>query len=663
MNLMTTKLNALALLFGATFAFSQTDSFHLPLPSVTAMNRITPVLVNYADAVYLCKQQNYTEALRALGSDEMPFMTNEMNVSSQYFIVKVLNSAGVQHFSVFSMEYPASTFKEPRHRLTVRARIIKPDSTIWILPDSEITVTTSHQATSGRPLTERKEFRLHNLNPGDLLQLEYEHYVPYSFMGRAIMPYHDAYPVLESDVGFTLPKEEKVDDLSFPSDQVGQPKVTESGQTVTTLWSVKNLTAIPVEPCSPPFGDVSYLTAVVNRTVEKDSNGWRPLAKAYVKSFLGGSTIPKSFFKQLGLDPNPDSAGWGDIQHLYSALRKYFTLPPSNSVFPATANVRNLIDEREADASDQAFIMMRMLDRWNVRTTPILIRDKREGVYEPKVPLMSWFDRLAVMVTVDSVRQVFDFDQCIPSTYEMPWFLNGIGVVGLSDTGATHFSVSGISRLRDHISRERHTITLQDGRHATDSVMFTLKSAAAQRMRGAMYALKGQDILEHARGFVNSCALKDADSAEVNDFLNEREIRVTAHGKSQGITAEIDTFLTFKPHNQLLRAFSDNFTATRRYNRIVLDEPFADIMEWTINAPAGYKLSVVPQEQHVEGPQGTSANVSYLQADSGTCVISADVTFNLAGLKQEEYAAWRSFLENATSIIEREVAFVRCKPE
>jgi hypothetical protein len=90
--------------------------------------------------------------------------------------------------------------------------------------------------------------------------------------------------------------------------------------------------------------------------------------------------------EELGLNPSLENPEWPQIESLYTALRKYFRLKQTVSKFTGRELMDKQIEEKEADASDVMFFMLKALKRWGVEATPILMRDRRQGVYEMTVP-------------------------------------------------------------------------------------------------------------------------------------------------------------------------------------------------------------------------------------------------------------------------------------
>jgi hypothetical protein len=453
-----------------------------------------------------------------------------------------------------------------------------------------------------------------------------------------------------------MPRNEKITFVNFPAESFGPGEVTESGRNVTTSWTLRNLPAVPSEPYGRPFADVSYLTTVVDQVNEPDSNGWRPLGKEYFKYVMDRGSVPSSFIEKLGLDPRLKSPEWTDIEKLYTALRKYFTLKPTNEPYVYPEGLDKRIEEKEGDASDVAHVMAKILDRWEVKYAGVLIRDKRQGAYELRVPSYVWFDRLGVMVTLKDRTMVYDFDRSIASKYEYPWYLNPTAMFAVSDTGGAHIMIRVPSPWREHISQEQHVIALHPGKKATDSVAFALKGAAAQTLRGLIADKAGEELNAFVRSYLESYALVNADESSINDFLNEPTIRIGGRGESRSAAAAVDSFLTLKPKNHLLRHFRSEFPASERHYDVYLRDLFAYTLMWQMSAPPGYAISRVPEEAQVLGPKGMTAQIAYL-CQEDTLTVKADILFNSPSVPMEKYAEWRKFLDDANNAMEREIVF------
>ncbi len=651
---MKTTICIAVILFAST-VFSQDHGFMAKFPPISVTGGLTADLFKHADAVILLKQQGYTEGPHSYADAFTIVIRNEFVVESKVIIAKVFNDAGVREFGSFEYEYPV--YEGIEQIFKVRARIMKPDSTIWVMPDDAITRMAGLTSGSGKTLTQKVLFKLANLTPGDVVQIEYTHTKPYLDTRKVIFYYHDQYPVLNSTLTINMDAAVKVDYLSFPADKVGEPQVDRKGNNISHFWAVGNLSEIPKEPFNRPFADVSYITTVVSHHKGSAEDGWRELAKKYISHFVDKGSIPDSFVKKIGLDPALQSPRWTDIDSAYTALRKHFTLQSTNSLYPGVRILDDIIADKEGDASDLAYMMLKIMERWGVPATPLLIRDKRDGIYETSVASLFWFDRLSLLVSLQGVDRIFDFDRSIPTRFEMPWFLNGISVVALHDTGVAHLYVSALSSLQDHTSKEFHSVVLVSNKKAVDSVCLRLRGARAEDLRSKLYAVKGEALVNRERELMEANVLKDVDTTFISNFLDESEILVYGKGTSQGTVMTVDSFSTYRPRNQLLREFRNRFSEDMRYDDIFLNEPFGCSIQWIVKSMAGSSVAQLPAAFTAEDSAFATSQTMYFQVNDSTCFVRTDIVFTAARIEQKNYRRFVAFLDKIIQASEREVAF------
>jgi hypothetical protein len=637
----------------STFALSEEPTFRWPLPAAADAAKLTAAAFPGSDAVILVKEQGFTEGTH---TRSLFVIYNDVTVQSEAIMVKLFNDKAVEQFGSFSYEYPHMLEKEERHVFRIRVRVMKPDGTVQVLPDTSIKQVTGVATAGGRALTDKVMYKIPSLAPGDIVQYEYSHAEPYSYKRQVLFFYHDRYPVVTSVAYVIMEKKTEVSYKHFPPDKFGPPEVKDLGSAVCNVWTLNNLPAIPDEPFGRPLSEVSYLTTVVSNNEENDGNGWRPVAKNYYQENIEEGSLPSSFMEDLGLNPSLKNADWPQIDTLYTALRKYFRLKTTVSKYTAYKQVDKQIKNKEADASDLAFMMLKALERWKVQATPVLVRDRREGEYEMSVPSMVWFSRLALLISLNGRDVLYDFDRCIPTTYEAPWFINPSTMFAVQDTGGYHFQLKSPSTWRGHISAESHLITLKPGKRASDSVAFTLKGAFAQNKRGALYSKTGEDLDKAVRSFLEDNAVQETEHAEINNFLDEPLIRINGTGNSRGASTAIDSFLTYQPRNHLLRSFRENFTLPARHFDIDLYEPFAYNLRWLIEIPAQHRVDRLPDDAQIVGPSGATAQVSCMQHDNQV-EVNAMVVFASANIPLAKYGEWRAFLDKVNNSLERQIVF------
>ena len=637
--------------------YAQEPVFRWTLPTVADDAKLTQDKFPDTDALILVKEQGFTEGPH---TKSLFAITNESTVSSQAVMVKLFNQRAVELFGSFSYEFPDRREKEEKHTFRIRVRVMKPDGTVRVLPDSAIKTVTGIATGRGRALTQKVMYKLPDLAPGDIVHYEYLHAEPFSFKRQVLFFYHDRYPVLTSVAYINMPKQEDVVYVHFPSDRFGPADVKDVGRTISSAWTLKTLAAVPDEPYGRPLADVTYMTTIVDKADTAEGNGWRTLAKRYFKSDVEKGSVSGSFMEELGLPRSLGEASWGQIDSLYTALRKYFRLKEHNAVYTAESLMDKQIKEQEGDATDVAFIMLKALERWNVNATPLLIRDRRAGVYETAVPSLVWFDRMALLISQGGRDQIYDFDRCIPSRYESPWFLNPATMFAVEDTGGAHLQLKYNSPWREHISSEMHQVTLKPGKKSADSVVIALKGALAQTLRGAWYATEGEELDGKVRSYLEENILDASTTATINAFRDEPVVIMSGTGTSRGATTAIDTVVLFQPRNQLLRHFRDEFSLPKRHYDIALPQAFGYALSWNLPIPAGYKIGRLPEEKQIVGPSGTTAQITYMQQE-GMVMMSWIVAITQQTIPLEKYAQWKTFLDDVNVALEREVSFVKIR--
>ena len=652
---MRTLLFALCALCVTITVHAQEPTFRWTLPTTADAAKLTQDKFPDADALILAKEEGFMEGPH---TRSIFMIYNEVTISTKALMVKLFNQRAVEIFGSFTYEFPDRPMKEEKHTFRIAVRVMKPDGTVHVLPDTAIKTVTGIATGRGRALTQKVMYKLPDLAPGDIVHYEYSHAEPFSNKRQVLFYHHDRYPVLTSMAYINMPKQENVEYVHFPPEQFGPATVKDEGKSISSSWTLKGLAAVPDEPYGRPLADVTYLTTIVNKPESDESDGWREVAQRYFSTEVKKGSVSGSFMEELGVPRSLGDASWGQIDSLYSALRKYFRLKERSSVFTAASQMDKQIEEKEGDATDVAFIMLKALERWNVNAVPVLIRDRRAGSYELTVPSLVWFNRMALLISHKGKDLIYDFDRCVPSRYESPWFLNPITMFAVEDTGGAHLQLRYNSSWREHISSEMHLITLKPGKKAADSVVIALKGALAQSTRGAWYASEGEELDGKVRSYLEENVLDASTTVTVNAFRDEPVIIMNGTGTSRGAITAIDTVLLFQPQNQLLRHFRSEFSLPKRHFDVFLPQMFAYSLSWEIAVPTGYHAGPLPAEKQIVGPSGATAQISCMQQEDRV-MVKGIVVFAQQTIPLEKYAEWKAFLDNVNAALEREVSFVK----
>ncbi|MBI5471973.1 MAG: DUF3857 domain-containing protein [Ignavibacteriae bacterium] len=661
-------LPALVLLFTLALHFTAVaNDFTRNMPDLKFTNSLTPEKLKNLDAIIILKEQSYNSTPKDYtyhGSD----FSGLAIVRAKILIVKLLTEAGVKRYGSFEYEFRERFGDDFMSAFEVCVRVMKPDGTINTMDEENVSIIVTRETSDGTPLARKALFKIPDLAAGDVVQIEYIHSEPFSFSSSGIFFYNDRDPVLYSNVYITLPAKTIASFVSLPPNRVAQPKVdqvsTTYGAGETYFWGLKNLNRIPEEPYARTFADQSILTAFTLERYEPSGMhapmSWDYLAKDFYKHELDEDDVSTGDIARLGFSPKEPAPTMETVDRLYTALRKEIHLDDDNSVYPLSSNISSVFKKKKGDASDVSYIMMNILKHWRTTAQAVLIRDKREGVYERSVPAMTWFDRLGVLVTVNGQEKLYDFDRSIPHTYEQPWFVNDIDVVVIHPDRAEHKRIGVRSDIGQCVSRELHRISFASGAKAKDSLTVRLNGAQAQHYRNMWYDAEESDLHNNIRSLLLTHTMSDVDTATMNGFLAEKEISIRGVGTSAARVSRIDSFITFAPKNHLLRSLHDKIYSASRLSDLLLDEPFKLKMDWEITIPQGYALAQPLAGTSSTGAGNSSYAVSYT-LDRDRYTISAEGTFPETIIMLDSYKQFTSFLQTFTEAVEKEVVFRRVK--
>ncbi len=522
-------------------------------------------------------------------------------------IAKVLNEAGVRRLGSFEYEYYERFGDEIPSKFMGRARVQKPDGSVITMPESDVSIVVSHQTPGGEPLARKALFKVPDLMVGDVVQLEYVLTEPFVRAYSGIFYYQDRMPVLFSNLAITCQFRDDVRAFSFPPERVGEPKISQIAKTLgsgeTWYWTVRNLNAIPDEPHAPPFEDLSVMTAFIADEAYHKKTDWDKLAKSYWDEYLDKGSVKEARVRELGFAPPTAPVNMDRVDSLYTALRTSIVLNSVNSLFPLVDELDEVFERRGGDASDLAAIFYKILQDWDVDARGVWLRDMRKGAFERTVPTVRWFDRIGVLVRIGEIERLYDFDRAIPSKFSSPWFLKGITAMVVDGEGCRVLNTPA-SKPGETWIRESHDLKFGEQLVLRDSLVTTGVGAPVEEWREDGYELKGTELESYLQRMASAKCIESVEKVLCSPLLDEREVQVVVKGSSKATVAPIDNFLSVRPANQLLRALQEEFMAPGRTNAVVLDEPFALTLEWTIHHPQGYVLEGVPKDTVLAGFSG-----------------------------------------------------------
>jgi len=589
------------------------DDFLRELPDENLLSVLTPEKFKNLDAVIIIKEQSYK-----IESDETFYRGYEiegLNTSyTKIIVAKLFNEAAVKRYGSFEFEYYERYGDDIPNVFEVRVRVRKPDGEVLVMEEEEIQRIVSRESSSGNPLNRKVLFKVPNLAIGDVIQIEYTFVRIFASSTSNMFYYNDRDFVLYSNLYITLPAKIEAQYINFTDDRIGKPRIEQISGTFgsgeTYFWGLKNLYPIPNEPYSTPFDDQSLMTAfVVEKYYRTKTGTWKLTTENFYEDYIDQDDIDANQFEFLTLNQKfpKDSVSFDQINNAYLKIREKFKLQGYTSLYPWSNNISSVFEKQEGDASDLSYIFYKILKQWGVNAKIVWIRDKREGKYEITVPSRRWFDRLGVLVNHDRKEILYDFDNCIPYNYSMPWYLKGQKVVVIKENGFEHKACKGRASINDNIYNENHIINIDSTLNLTDNIKLNYSGFPANKIRDKYYNYSKTEISDKLESLSNMHCLDECDSLHINDFRYNPEIEISLEGPSLSKPEEIDSFLIFKIKNQSFEDLYNNVFTTLRNGNYVFNGPFKIIVSWEINIPEGYTL-------HKDSPDKIFSSVGQISA-------------------------------------------------
>jgi hypothetical protein len=658
------KTTGLVFLAFALALQSRADDFLRALPDAKFSAQLIADKFKNADAVIILKEQSL--AINATG-----FMYRGYDLSglamtrTTILMTKVFNQAGISRFGSFEYEYPERFGNEIKAGFVCRARVQKPDGEIVTMPESDVHILVSEESSDGDPIARKAVFKIPNLAAGDVVQIEYTLTEPLARAMSGIFYYNDRVPVLFSNLMITLPQDDEIKVYGFPADRIGEPKTSQVsksyGAGLTYFWNLKSLNAIPQEPYTYTFDDLSFLTAfVVNPRLENGFlriTDWDFIGNEYVRDYIDEGSVKHKRVAELGFGGDKPALSMQLTDSLYTALRRSIALKRSNSLYPLSEDIESVFTTKRGDASDLAYIFYKILRDWKTDARVAWIRDKRQGMYEPSVPSIRWFDRIGVLVRVGNDEKMYDFDRSVPAHYVVPSFLKSISVPLLTGKMCEHRTLSASPGPGSYIL-DSHDLVFRGTQELEDSLVYACNGTPAEEFRSAVYELRGTELRNHCRTLATGRCLVEADTVVSSAFLDDPEIRLTFKGRSKASVAAVDTFLTVKLTNEALRGFREQVFSAVRYNDFVMIDPLAVSVTWRLHVPHGYVLRSVPSDTTIRTVQGLAAILKCSRVDDGVRV-QADLRFSENVIPAENFPRLIKTFDGLLACCEQAIVLAR----
>lgn len=648
----------LVLIIITTSLFAQEDEekFISNFPNKEVLDLVTPEKLPNLDAVIILKDQQYL--LESGGINYKGYILPGTYESyTKTLIVKLFNEKGVKKYGSFNFAYSEPYGEDLPNPFTVKARVLKPNGDIHVMPQDQIK-TTSIEKNSGT-LAKEVSFIIPDLAVNDIVQIEYTLLELMSSSQTGLFYYNEEDFVLFSNLYITLPAKNEYKFTSFPIYEVGMPKVERLrehlGTGDTYIWKIQNCQPLPEEAWSPTFEDRALLTTFHCTSIgSKTFKGWDEIAKNFVNNYMDKRSVGKSNVSLLnGINYNEKDITIEKIDKLYSAISSYFTLASTNSIVPAYEDVDKMFKDKKGDASDLVFIMYKILDNWDIPSNVVFIRDKRKGIYEPAVPSSRWFDRLGLLVNVNGTERVYDFDKSLSSTYENPWYLSDYNVAVVYEDSLRHKKLNYQFNADNCVITESHKVSNKSN-FVSDSLNIFYLGSQAQIMRSKLYGTSQDDRYNFFKDKLLNKNFVSINDIKFNNYNEEQRLKVTMTGTSTMVYNEIDSFLTITPKCYNMTNLRYNLNEPFRISDILFETPFSLNFIYDFDVPANYELNESLKGTAIDGPSN-SKFVIKRTCDKGKVSIKGNVKFNNNYIPVANYKDLTTFLDNCLMELEKEV--------
>lgn len=667
------------LLGGSVFA----QKFSRDLPGEDFRKSLVQERFPNQDAVIILKEQNLsfseTTAFDASYTQEIGFYDYEGEFQSttgggrmvkglctarrNVMIVKLFNEAAIKRYGSF--EYSYMDMEQEKNLFAAMVRVLKTDGKIWVMPKDMIKIET--MAEKGQKVLARKVvFKVPNLPPGDILQIEYITQNWYEVMSKIIHYYNERDLTLFANFSVTVPAKTKVSFKSFPADTVPQPTVTLASQSKnsgdTYFWSLRNVPGIPAEAFSFPFADQALMSTLMVESwgrYGKSTVDWKGEMENYY-SAIDGKGVPDEDVEALNVKLDKFSASapaeqmWAMVGGLYSAIRRGIVLNEESGLIPESEKIHNVFKNGKGRSSDLAYIMYRILRSRDFNVRLALVRDMRQGRYPKEIPTVSWFDRLGVWVNIGGTEKLYDFTPASANVYAQPWFLSQVEVLVFDKNGYEFKAINQPLKMEENVIQESHELAIGADGQMKDTLTIRRSGMEANYFRQDNFKDSKDEMTKSYKELLAKSCLQTVDTLTFNNYNEEADVVMTAVGTVKNPAEAFENLITCKlPVYQLARYREKLFTSLR-YTNINFNAPFQIQMRYNLPLPAGYSLKTQLQNRTFQGVGGMTAKLDYT-VDGGKLQAVLSLNFPLPAMMKHLYPELIKYFDNILLELGRDI--------
>lgn len=637
------------------------QQFLRELPSLQSTTAITSARFKYDDAIIILKEQSYKTDLAVIDHDRYGNSIAGLSaVRTTIKIIKVLTEKGVQDLGTFSDRFSDYMEIGPENVYQIRVRVLKPDSTIYVLNETDIR-RFKEGFTKSNDVTWKITYRIPDLKVNDIIQIEVVETDPFAKLIGGFFVFSDTYPVLYSNLYVTMRNRDLPRFYSFPPEKIGHPAISQVSENIgsgkTYFWSVRNLNGIHSESFDPPRLDQEIMTIFKLTKIDRTDNlTWNHAGNNFFEDYIDYDDVSQSQIQSLGFRRRPEGMDIRLIDSLYAAIRNKFSLLPDPGIYPL--KIDYLFERMTGDASDLAFLFHKVLKEWEVKSECFLMRNQNQGTIEESAPTLSWFNRMGVKVTIDSTVRYYDFDAAAPSVYQLPTYLVKNPVLILREEYSDLEKIAPPQpKVLSSISENRF-ISVEPGT-VRDSTTLSLTGYFAEEFRHEHFRRTSEEI---SKVLSESPMLShySQDNLVVNSQPLGRPViswNATGNWKEKPEIFGDQHIIRLKSLE--LSSLRDKLFSPIRYGHLYFNVPFTLSTTTQVEIPDGFHVSTQPASVVIPGPDKITFHQYVSSPSPNRIVIENTLNIPSEFLDISQYKALQEFLEKAVTTSTSEIIFTK----
>ena len=407
-------------------------------------------------------------------------------------------------------------------------------------------------------------------------------------------------------------------------------------------WAAKDIPAFKEEPYMTSSKDfiskinfeLSY-TKFPNSGIKNYMGSWEDINKSYLER-LGDVISGNNFLKRTTEEAIAGKTSDEEkISAIFNYVRKNFLWDGTKRKYPGES-LKKIMDDKKGSSAEINLLLGSLLEKADVKVSPILISTRDNGFVRESIPISSQFNYVVCLAQWDNKSVLLDAtDRFLPIGMLPERCLNGNGFK-VSKEGYKWVSLQPNVKARTNISADL-TVTPEDDLKGTLKIDRAGYHSVSARKS---FFSKGQ--ADYVKEFVGSKSW-DLDKSEFqneNDlqhpFKEVHQVNINEHLTVAGNTYYLSPFIMAKeesnPFKQETRSYPVDFGA-----------PFDQIYFIKITLPPNFVVEEMPKSKVLALP-GNTARYIFNVAQSGNSInITSSMSINKGVFAQDEYPNLREF--------------------